>query len=68
MRFVNQNVCRRRTRRMQEVVNIESWTMSCTPIIVFSPFSYALPENGHNQFLNAGVVGVIEVTRRVESA
>jgi hypothetical protein len=63
MGFVNQNVCRRRTRRMQEVGNIESWTMSCTPIIiVFTPFSHALPENGHNRFLNAGVVGVIEVT------
>jgi hypothetical protein len=34
----------------------------------FTPFSHALPENGHNRFLNAGVVGVIEVTRRVESA
>jgi hypothetical protein len=28
----------------------------------FTPFSHALPENGHNRFLNAGVVGVIEVT------
>jgi hypothetical protein len=27
-----------------------------------TPFSHALPENGHNRFLNAGVVGVIEVT------
>jgi hypothetical protein len=63
MRFVTQNVCRRRTRRMQEVVNIEAWTMSCTPIIVFfTPFSHALPKNGHSRFLNAGVVGVIEVT------
>jgi hypothetical protein len=25
---------------------------------VFTPFSDALPENGHNRFLNAGVVRV----------
>jgi hypothetical protein len=28
----------------------------------FTPFSHALPDNGHYRFVNEGVVGVIEVT------